>query len=95
MAKPDHLIIAAGTLAFVSNFKEAGGFPENGATTIAGTAALAAILATQRSSRIAPVVSAFAALVLLAAAFYYIPGLTKKQTGTTRRKLNKLGKDNG
>jgi hypothetical protein len=74
----DHLIIGAGSLAFISNFKQAGGFPPNGITTIAATALLAFLAATTKDSAIAPAVSAFAGLVLLVAVFKYVPGLTKK-----------------
>ncbi|HWV44724.1 MAG TPA: hypothetical protein VN039_01675 [Nitrospira sp.] len=74
----DHLFIGAGSLAFISNFKQAGGFPPNGIATIAGTAVLAFLAAATKETAIAPAVSAFAALVLLVAVFQYVPGLTKK-----------------
>lgn len=77
MAQPDHLVIAAGSLAFISNFKTAGGFPSNGIQTIAGTAVLATLFAFTKDSALAPAVSALAALILLVAVFVYVPGLTR------------------
>lgn len=86
MPSPDHLIIAAGSVAFIGNFKKAGGFPPNGIATIAGTAVLATVFAAGKDSDIAPALSAFAALVLLVAVFKYVPGLTKTRTSKIKGK---------
>ena len=76
--RADHLIITAGALTLVSNFKDSGGFPPNGIQTVAATSVLAFLAALTKDSAIAPAVSAFAALVLLVTVFRFVPGLTKK-----------------
>lgn len=77
MATADGLIITAGSVAFLGNMKEAGGFPPNGATTIAATAILTIIAAFTRNSVIEGPFKAFAALVLLAAVYRYVPAFAK------------------
>lgn len=85
MASSTGLVMAAGSLAFVGSFKEAGGFPDNGYAIIAGTTALTFITSLTNGSAIEPAVKALAVLMVLGAAFRYIPGLSK----TTSKKKDK------
>jgi len=79
--------MTAGALAFVGSFKEAGGFPSNGYAIIAGTTALTFIASITSGSPIDPAVKWLAVLMVLGAAYRYIPGLTK----TTKVKDKKNG----
>jgi len=81
------LVMAAGALAFVGSFKEADGFPPNGYAVIAGTTALVFVTSLTNNTSIEPAVRALAGLMVLAAAFRYIPGLTK----TTKKKVKNNG----
>ncbi len=93
MMRADHMILAAGTISFTANFRDARGFPDNGISTIAATGFLAFILATTRGTDLERVSRAFAGLVLLVAIFYYVPGFYEKATGKNRPKRKR--KNNG
>lgn len=86
MASAEGMVMASGALAFAGSFKEAGGFPSNGYSVIAGTAMLTFLASLTRNSPISQPVKALAVLMLLAAAIRYIPGLAK--TSNTRGKRN-------
>lgn len=85
------LVLAAGSLAFVGSFKEAGGFPSNGYAVIAGTTALTFVVSMTNNTSIEPAVKALAGLMVLAAAFRYIPGLTNQSKHPTKKKEKKNG----
>lgn len=87
MPASSNIVLAAGTLAFIGSFKEAGGFPSNGYAVIAGTTALTFLASLTNETPIEPAVKALAVLMLLAAAFRYIPGLTD----TTKKKDKQHG----
>lgn len=78
MASPDGLILTAGALALAGNFKESGGFPENGYAIISGTVALAFILSFTNGTPLQSPSRAFAALTLLVAVYQYVPTLYKQ-----------------
>jgi len=80
--KPDHVFMLAGLVALAGSFKDAGGFPDNGPSIIAGTAGLAFLSSMSRGSAFARPVNALAGLTLLVAVFVYVPNLTK-----TKRKV--------
>lgn len=77
MAKPDGMILLAGGLAFVGNFKEQGGFPSNGYAIVGGTFVLAFIFALAKSTPLDPAVKALAALILLVSVYTYVPNFRK------------------
>lgn len=86
MPASSNIVLAAGSLAFIGSFKEAGGFPSNGYAVIAGTTALTFLASLASKTPIDPAVKALAVLMLLGAAFRYIPGLTKT---TPKKKKDK------
>ena len=67
--------MGAGALSFAGNMKLAGGFPDNGYNIVGGTIALVFMASFTKNTVIARPVKAFAGLVLLAAAMYYVPVL--------------------
>lgn len=81
------LIMVAGGIAFVGSFKDAGGFPSNGYAVIGGTTALVFITSLTNGSAIDPIVRGLAGLMVLAAVYAYVPGLTKK-TSTKKDKTH-------
>ena len=91
MSASTGLVMAAGGLAFVGSFKEAGGFPSNGYAIIAGTTALTFLASLSNNSALDPAVKSLAVLMVLAAAFRYIPGLTKAQPIKPKKEANKNG----
>lgn len=80
------LVMVAGGLAFIGSFKQAGGFPSNGYAIVGGTVALTFITSLTNGSTIDPAVRGLAGLMLLAAVYAYVPGLTKKSTPTKKDK---------
>lgn len=80
----DGMLILAGSLAFAGNMKTAKGFPSNGYNTVGATIALVFLASLTKGTRIERVVYAFAVLVLISSAFYYVPILMP--TDTTKRK---------
>jgi hypothetical protein len=85
--KSESIVLAAGGLAFVGSFKDAGGFPANGYTVISATVALVFLASMTDGTAFDPAIKGLAGLMLLGAAYYYIPAFTKKST--------KKGKVNG
>lgn len=81
MASSDGLIIAAGTVSFIGNMKEASGFPPNGVTIIGATAALAIVAALTKGTPVEQPFVAFAALALLAAVYRYVPAFRNIKKG--------------
>lgn len=79
MASAGGLLIGAGAVSFAGNFKEAGGFPDNGYGIIAATVALTFLASTVENTAVNKPAKALAALMLLAACYRYIPALTKKK----------------
>jgi hypothetical protein len=92
MANSQGLIMIAGGLAFVGSFKEAGGFPSNGYAVVGGTVALSFIASLTNNTALEPAVKALGVLMILGAAYRYIPGLSK--TNAKNPKIQK-GKTNG
>lgn len=77
MATASNLTMLAGGIAFAGNFKESGGFPENGYTIIAATATLTVIFAMTNRTAFAQPTAALAGLMVLAAVYRYVPAFTK------------------
>lgn len=86
MPSPSGLVIAAGTTAFIGNWKKEDGFPETGYTIIAATIALVFIASFTSGTAFEKPAKAAAGLMLLTAVIKYVPGLM-----TTKSK----GKKNG
>lgn len=86
--------LAAGGLAFVGSFKEAGGWPSNGYAVVAGTTALTFLASLTEDTAMGPAVKALGILMLLAALYRYIPGLTnqtKAKTSKTKKGVTHHG----
>lgn len=77
MATASNLTLLAGGIAFAGNYKESGGFPENGYTIIAATATLVVIFAMANRTAFAGPLTALAGLMVLGAVYRYIPAFTK------------------
>jgi len=72
------LTIAAGSVAFIGNFAEEGGWPTNGYKIVGATIALAIIFSFAGNGPLSKPVTALAALMLLAAVYRYVPAFRKK-----------------
>lgn len=83
------LVLMAGGLAFVGSFKEADGFPSNGYAIIGGTTALAFIASLSSGSKLDPAIKMLGVLMVLGAAYRYIPGLSKTNAKTAKIKKGK------
>jgi uncharacterized membrane protein YfcA len=83
------LVVAAGATSFAGNWKEAGGFPENGYLIVTATVALTFFAAFTSNTVLERPAKALAGLFLLAVALRYIPGLMKTN------KTHKKGKTHG
>lgn len=88
MASAEGLLMTSGAVAFVGSWKESGGFPEKGVTMVSSTIALVVLASLIKGEWEKPV-KALAAVMLLAVAIRYIPGLA------TNKKTSKKGKKNG
>ncbi len=75
MANAQGLVTAAGGIAFVGSFKEAGGIPSNGLAIAGGTFGLILVFAAVQATPLAPATKALAALMLLGSVYRYVPGL--------------------
>ena len=84
------LVIAAGATSFAGNWKENGGFPENGYTIIAATVALTFFASFTSNTAIERPTKALAGLFLLAVVIRYVPGLMN-----VKKTKNKKGETNG
>lgn len=80
-----NIVMLAGGLAFVGSFKEAGGFPPNGYAVIGGTVALVFLTTLANGTAIDPAVKGLAGLMVLAAVYRYVPGLTKKSKAKDKK----------
>lgn len=78
MATAEGLVIGAGAVSFLGNFKESGGWPSNGYKILGATAVLAVLAAFSQDSRLAGPIKALAALMLLVSVYKYVPTLSKK-----------------
>lgn len=76
-------VMGAGSLALVGSFKEAGGFPSNGYAIIGATVALVFLVSLTGGTTIDRPVKALAGLMLLGAAYRYVPAFT---TSATKKK---------
>jgi hypothetical protein len=86
--------LAAGGLAFVGSFKEADGWPSNGYAVIAGTTALTFLASLTDGTPMGKAVKWLGVLMLLGAAYRYIPALTNKTYAKTT-KIKKGAKSHG
>lgn len=80
----DGMLLLAGGMAFAGNMKTAKGFPSNGYNTVGATIALVFVVSLTKETKLAKPAFAFAVLVLIASAFYYVPILLPADT--TKRK---------
>jgi len=72
------LTIAAGSIAFIGNFAEEGGWPGNGYQIVGATIALTIIFSFASNGPLEKPVTALAALMLLASVYRYVPAFRKK-----------------
>lgn len=79
MRNPEYLVMGAGGLALAGGFATERGFPSNGVRVVTATIVLVLIVSTVKNSRIAPIVTGLAMLMLLASAYEYLPGFTRER----------------
>lgn len=90
MAKPEYLVMAAGGISFAGSFAEEGGFPPKGINIIVATGILTLLASATERSRAGKIVTAFAWLLLIAAAYSTIPAL---QRSAAKAKTANVGAD--
>lgn len=69
MANPEWIVASAGALSFGAGFVQEGGFPEEGMRALFGTGLLILVAAALGRTRLEPIVTGFAWLLLMVALY--------------------------
>ena len=78
--QPEIVVLAAGGTALAGGYRRENGWPKNGTKGVLGTLALVVVFSFLGQTKIKPIVSGFAWLLLLAAIIVTVPAFTAKPT---------------